>query len=867
MRNFFVDYRGGASTRPGTLFCGESATSGASIPPRLIPFIFSVAANQTYALEFGDFYMRVLLDGAYVLTGSGAIYSLLTPYAIADVALLKFDQSADVMSITHQSYAPRDLTRISANNWTLTPTQFTAAISAPGAPTVVATTTGTPATTYSYLVTAIDRDTGQESVASPPGEATDSVNIATTAGSLNISWNSVTGASGYNIYKAPPAYNVRVPIGSRYGYCGSSVGLGFIDSNITPDYTTTAPLHLDPFAPASVSYVTVSNGGSADYHQATTTATITSVTGSGAVLTPIVQAIAGGSEGGSDAVGPIVGVIVVNGGTGYLSTDTIIFTDTDGTPGAGAVAALHVNPSTGTYPGSVSYFQQRRVYANSLNQPDTYWMSKPGNYTNFDISDPTTDGDSIQGTPWARQINGISWLVPMPGGLVVLTGKGAWQISGNGTKGSAITPSAQEAEPQSYNGCSNTVQPVVINYDILYVGDGDGIVYDLSYNFFTQIYTGQDIIILSNHLVENRRIVSWCWSQKPHKIVWVVLDDGTLLSLTFLKEQEVLGWARHDTAGQFVSCCTIPENGFDSVYFIVRRYIRGVWKYYAERMDNRLWRTVEDTWAVDCGLRLPQSTPAATLTASATSGNNVYFTTSASAFGSAAAGDVIRMGGGIATITNVFSDVRVMADITTPIKTILRNRPATMEPVPLPAASGDWTLTRPVSSVSGLDHLESETVAILADGSVQTQRTVSAGAVTLDAACSSVTVGLPFQCQLQSLYFDVEGAPTVQGKRKSIEAVTVRFSKSRGAKIGVNQVDASTQPDQEVQVWTRLVEFKERSNNTFAGTAIPLYTGDYRAIVSPDWKKQGQVSIQQDYPLPLTISAIIPEYEIGDTNG
>src|SRR3974390_1366068 len=64
MRNMFVSYKGGASSRPGTMFVGWSAQFGRPYPPRLIPFQFNI--NQGLILEFGNFYMRIIENGAMV---------------------------------------------------------------------------------------------------------------------------------------------------------------------------------------------------------------------------------------------------------------------------------------------------------------------------------------------------------------------------------------------------------------------------------------------------------------------------------------------------------------------------------------------------------------------------------------------------------------------------------------------------------------------------------------------------------------------------------------------------------------------------------------------------------------------------------
>jgi hypothetical protein len=206
----------------------------------------------------------------------------------------------------------------------------------------------------------------------------------------------------------------------------------------------------------------------------------------------------------------------------------------------------------------------------------------------------------------------------------------------------------------------------------------------------------------------------------------------------------------------------------------------------------------------------------------------------------------------------------VTATITADIMLTLPDDDSAM---PLPAQSGDWSIATPVTTLYGLEHLEGKTVAILADGSVSANQAVIDGSITLSHAASSIVVGLPYTVQMQSLYTDIEGGGTVQGKRKNVPAVTMRVSKSRGFKVGANQVDTSTQETAAITSWRDLVEVKERNANIYAGSALPLYTGDRFIRINPDWNTPGQVSVQQDYCLPLSISAIIPEINIGDDNG
>ncbi len=552
--------------------------------------------------------------GTFTSNGVGSrIYTLTTPYAETDIAYLKFTQSADVMSLccvnqpAGVEYPPYDLSRFSDNNWALNVVTTDASVSPPSSVSVSSTSFPAGSSSscyYQYVVSSVSPTDGSESVASAIAGKGPAVDIASVAGSVTVTWSSVSGISQYNVYKALPAYAPGTggavtppPAGSLFGYVGSSYGTQFLDSNITADFSKVPPVHKNPFARGQVSSVSAVAGGSG---YSTATATITTSTGSGASVTPVIVA------------GQVVSYIVQNPGRDYASTDTITITGN----GSGATAKLNIGALTGTYPGCVAYFQQRRVYASTLNNPDTYFMSQPGAYKNFDHRIPTVDSDSITGTPWSQQVNGIQHMVAMPGGLVVLTGSQAWQLTGSGGSSlnpQPLTPSSQQAQPQAYNGCSATLPPVKIDYDIVYVQAKGSIYRDLSYNFYSNIYTGTDLTQNSSHLFNDHTIISHAWCEEPFKTLWAVRDDGAMLCMTFFKPENVFGWTRCDTYGQFVSNCTVTEPPVDALYVATKRRLNGKSSYMVERMDGREWNNVEEAWCVDCGLRSSQPTPAANL--------------------------------------------------------------------------------------------------------------------------------------------------------------------------------------------------------------------------------------------------------------
>lgn len=545
----------------------------------------------------------------YVSGGTASeVYTLDTPYSEADLKYLKFTQSADVMSLclvnqeTLAEYQALDLVRLADNNWEFESVIASPTIEPPASLTGSASAGGS--VNYQYVVTAVDPDNGTESIASPIATIPSAVNLAATAGSITLTWSAVPGVNVYNIYKASPAFGSSVPVGALFGFAGQAYGTQFVDSNIVPDFSQVPPEHKDPFARGQITMAAVGTAG-AGY--TSVTLTVNTSTGTGAKLVGVL------------VNGGLAAVIITDRGRNYLPGDTITVSG-DGT---GATAILTVGAQSGTFPGVPSYFQQRRVYGYTLNAPDTYFMSQPAAYTNFDSRIPTIDTDAIIGSPWAVQVNGIQAMLPMPGGLVVFTGKEAEQLAGNGSSAGSvqpITPSSQSAQPQAFNGCSPTVPPQKIENEILYVQSKGSIIRDLSYNFFTNIYTGADLTLNSSHLFNDFSILEWAWCEEPFKTMWAVRSDGILLCLTFVKPQEVAGWARSDTQGLFKSVCSVTEPPVDALYTAVQRTIGANQAYTIERMDNRLWTSVEDTWATDCALALPQPTPDAILTASSATG-------------------------------------------------------------------------------------------------------------------------------------------------------------------------------------------------------------------------------------------------------
>ncbi len=242
-RNFIIKPQGPAENRPGFAFV--RAVKDQTKRTRLIPFVYSI--TQTMVIEVGVGYFRFHTDGATLLDALGNPYEITNPYAEEDLFDLHYVQSADVLTLVHPKYAPRELRRMGATDWQLTTITFSSPVGVPGGVSATSNGKGTEYN-YSYVVTALDAEGKAES--SPSAAATCTNNLFTNGGMNTIAWTAVAGASRYNVYKLQAGL---------YGYIGQTAGVSLVDDNVAPDLSMTPPIYDAVFGsagdyPAAVSY-------------------------------------------------------------------------------------------------------------------------------------------------------------------------------------------------------------------------------------------------------------------------------------------------------------------------------------------------------------------------------------------------------------------------------------------------------------------------------------------------------------------------------------------------------------------------------------------------------------------------------------
>jgi hypothetical protein len=151
----------------------------------------------------------------------------------------------------------------------------------------------------------------------------------------------------------------------------------------------------------------------------------------------------------------------------------------------------------------------------------------------------------------------------------------------------------------------------------------------------------------------------------------------------------------------------------------------------------------------------------------------------------------------------------------------------------------------PATVFSGLDHLEGETLQILADGAPVPDKTVTAGSITLGKAASVVHVGFNKPAIVGTLRLEAGSANgTSQGKIKRINKVNVRFFDTLGAKVGPTEDKTDSIPF--------------RSTSDPMDSSPPRFTGDKELPFPDGYNKEGEIVIRQDQPLPMTVLSIMP---------
>jgi hypothetical protein len=296
------------------------------------------------------------------------------------------------------------------------------------------------------------------------------------------------------------------------------------------------------------------------------------------------------------------------GDFGYIGTTTgTSFTDDNIGPDLSTGPPVGYNPfaATGDYPSTVSFFQQRLIWARTSNKPNALWGSRSGDYENLDYSRPLRASDGFSFALVAGRVNAVNQLVSMTS-LLALTSDSLFKIEG----GQAGYISAIDFASRRENGRgSSRLGPLVIDSVAFYQTAIGNTVRALGYEFESDSTNSNDVTIFSPHLFRDFNIVSWAYVQEPRSLVIAVRDDGKILCFTWEREQQVWGWTLWETDGAYESVCAISESGEDRIYVTVRRDGR----LLIERFAATRYDTIDDACFLDSAVSYLFTTPQAVL--------------------------------------------------------------------------------------------------------------------------------------------------------------------------------------------------------------------------------------------------------------
>jgi hypothetical protein len=419
-------------------------------------------------------------------------------------------------------------------------------------------------------------------------------------------------------------------------------------------------------------------------------------------------------------------------------------------------------------PSVVTFFEQRLVFGNTNNNPQTLWFSKNGDYLNFTVG--TAADDALIYTIASNQVNAIRYLSAT---RVLTLGTSGGEYVVTATSDGPVTPTTTLIRKYSNYGTA-PIEPVQVADVTLFLQRGNRKIREFKYvgDINADAYQAPDMSILAEHITEGG-ITQFAYQQEPDSVIWMVRADGTLVGMTYRREEQVVAFHKHVIGGTFSggqavveSVATLPtDTGEDELYMVVKRTINGVTKRYIELMKPFSFGGVTTgAFFVDSGL----------------------------------------------------------------------------------AYSGSA-----VTTLSGLHHLQGETVSILANGASHQDKTVANGAVGLNVSTTVAAIGYGYTSVMETLRIEagsVDG--TSQGKPKRIHAITVRLHETVGAEIGSGS--------------DKLDRIYFRDSSMSMDQAVPLFTGDKDVEFEGGFDDDDRIYARQTQPLPLTVLALFPRMNTFD---
>jgi hypothetical protein len=813
-KNFLPTIQGGLAKRSGSYHVGSVKNSANK--SRLIPFIYS--STQAYALEFGANYIRFWANYGEVQSGGSAL-ELATPYGQSDIAGIKWVQSADVLYLFHPSYAPRKLLRFSSTSWQL------ATITFQDGPFLAPKALGS--TSYGLS------DLGGIGVDA-------SYNAAVSIGGTSSVRGAANNGSGV----------IRIAVDSTSIYQSgdrlwiTSVG-GTTEANGVWTINVIDSQHFDLL-------------GSTFVHAYTASGFVNHAVFDSSDVGRLFRAK---KVAGNWAWGVI---------TGYTDAyrATVKFSDNKVFDAAGSYSfdsyALGVYSTGNGYPSTASFHEDRLCLSGCAAYPQRIDMSKSSDYENFSPTAPdgtVANNNGVSFSLNATDVNLIEWLSSDEKGLLAGTTSAEWIVRPS-VFSEAISPTNISAKKSTSWG-SSSLSPVRVGKAAVFVQRGLRKIREVMYFYDIDGYRATDLTELAEHIT-GTGLVEAVYQSLPISTVWALRSDGALIATLYERElgQLRVGTSQHaiggvsDAAGSpavVESICSIPspDGSQDDLWMIVQRYVNGSVVRHIEFLE-KISEDIDDPYSlglemmVDAGLTL--NSPLS-ITGASFNGTTVVLTIPSHGLSTSNAIKVTGVKGFLLAGVSVLNGNSYLVTVTDSNHVTLTDLAgANINATGVTSYVSGGEARKKVTTVSGLSHLEGETVDALCDGTPVSGLVVSSGSVTLPSASAVVSIGYGFNADGQTLRLDAGARNgTSLGKTRRIQRIGVLMHASQAFQVGRS--------------------FTKLDRLSFRDTESPSAT-KYSGIVSQEmdfnYDFDNQICFRADKPLRCVIQAIMPMVQTQD---
>jgi len=586
----------------------------------------------------------------------------------------------------------------------------------------------------------------------------------------------------------------------------------------------------------------------------------------------------------------------INGGSGFLTTDvgrlvrfrdgygkitgrtnttvvTVEILEDMGSSSASIDWSLGAFSDTTGHPSCVTFFEQRLVFAATINNPQTVYFSKSGDYENMDanIGGTIADDDAIIYTIASNQVNAIRFMTATRT-LIIGTAGGEFAVSGGGAD-NAITPTNILIKKQSNHGAAN-IDAISVGNATLFLQRARRKIRELAYNFDVDGYVAPDMTILAEHITEGG-LTQVAYQQEPNQIIYATREDGELVGLTYQREQQVTAWHRHIFGGRFGIATitvsdyanistgtklTLTKSDGTTVDFNSTTGTAGTNEFKTQTNNDTTATNLKN--AINAHANFTATVSSAVVTVTETSHEATGYLTikSFDTTRLTATSEGKAMVESVAVVPTDDKEYQTWVIVKRTINGTTKRYVEYLNELDFDQTDNttfnflDSALSysgSPATNISGLTHLEGQVVSILADGATHPNKTVSSGAITLDRASKNVKVGLAFTSLLQTMRIDAGSQDgTSQGKTKRIYDITVRMFETIGIEVG---------PD-----LSEMERIPFRTSANLMDEGIPPFTGDKEVEFRGNYETDGFIYVRQTQPLPFTILSLYPRLVTND---